>query len=330
MKKAIILSLFVVLILTGCTSKSAMTILEPEEAKAKAEEFIKEELEKVGAVDTVIEIKEITEDSGNYKLAVSLDNKGQKQEVESYISKDGTKFFPQFYDLEKAKEEGEVEGEESTPEPIKPMATLTQKQDKPTVELFVMSHCPYGTQMEKAILPALDVLGDKIDFELKFCDYAMHGEKELDEQLTQYCIQKEQKDKLSYYLKCFLGSEDTDGCLVQSKVDTGKLKTCIASADKEFKVKEMFADKSTWLNGRFPVFNTNKEAVEKYDVAGSPTLVINGEKISTSRDANSILKTICSGFNTAPGECNVPISDETPAPGFGYGGTGADTDASCN
>lgn len=327
MKKTIILSLFLVLILAGCSGKSAMTILEPEEAKAKAEEFIKEELEKVGAVDTVIEIKEVTEDSGNYKLAVSLDNKGNKQEVESYISKDGTKFFPQFYDLEK--EEEEVKEANPTPE-VKPVATLTQKQDKPKVELFVMSHCPFGTQMEKAILPALDVLGDKIDFDLKFCDYAMHGEKELDEQLIQYCINKEQKDKLSNYLKCFLNAEDTDGCLAQSKVDTAKLNACVASTDKEFKVKEMFADQSTWLNGKFPIFNVDKVDVDKYGIKGSPNLVINGEKISVSRDANSILQTICSGFNNAPEECNAPISSETPAPGFGYGGTGTDTNASCN
>ena len=83
-------------------------------------------------------------------------------------------------------------------------AAEVKKNDKPTVELFVMSHCPYGTQIEKGIIPAIEALGDKVDFNLKFCSYAMHGEQELREELNQYCIQKEQKDKLLPYLKCFL------------------------------------------------------------------------------------------------------------------------------
>jgi hypothetical protein len=35
-----------------------------------------------------------------------------------------------------------------------------------------------------------ETLQDKIDFEIKFNTYAMHGEKELAEQLNQYCIKK--------------------------------------------------------------------------------------------------------------------------------------------
>jgi len=74
------------------------------------------------------------------------------------------------------------------------------KKDVPEVELFVMSHCPYGTQMEKGILPVVELLGDKIDFKIRFVYYAMHGEKEVNEEARQYCIQKEQKDKfISYF-----------------------------------------------------------------------------------------------------------------------------------
>lgn len=54
-----------------------------------------------------------------------------------------------------------------------------------------MSHCPYGLQMEKGIIPVVETLGDSIDFQVKFCDYAMHGQTELDEQVLQYCIMKE-------------------------------------------------------------------------------------------------------------------------------------------
>ena len=74
-----------------------------------------------------------------------------------------------------------------------------EKRETPEVDLFVMAYCPYGTQTEKAFLPVLELLGDKIDFNLRFVYYAMHGKKELDEQLRQYCIQKEQKSKKRTY-----------------------------------------------------------------------------------------------------------------------------------
>jgi len=63
-------------------------------------------------------------------------------------------------------------------------------ENLPRVELFVMSHCPYGLQVEKAILPAVKLLGDRIKFNVRFCNYAMHGKAEIDEELLQYCIQK--------------------------------------------------------------------------------------------------------------------------------------------
>ncbi len=58
-----------------------------------------------------------------------------------------------------------------------------------------MAYCPYGTQEEKGILPVVNTLNNKIDFKVKFCDYAMHGKQEIDEQLNQYCIETEQADK---------------------------------------------------------------------------------------------------------------------------------------
>ena len=70
-----------------------------------------------------------------------------------------------------------------------------EKKEVPVVEAFVMSHCPYGTQFEKGFVKVWDVLGKKADFEVKFCDYAMHGKKEIDEQLLQYCIQEDSKAK---------------------------------------------------------------------------------------------------------------------------------------
>ena len=68
----------------------------------------------------------------------------------------------------------QVAGEEIIgPPPVVP------KSDRPKVELFVMSYCPYGLQMEKAYLPAWELLKNKADIDLKFVSYSIHPKKKI-------------------------------------------------------------------------------------------------------------------------------------------------------
>ncbi len=172
-------------------------------------------------------------------------------------------------------------------------------------------------------------LGSKIDFKLKFCDYAMHGEKEVDEQLNQYCIQKEEPAKLQSYLKCFLEDGNSERCATAAGLNKSKVKSCVASVDKTFKVKEKFKDQSTWVSGRFPAFDVFKADNEKYGVQGSPTLIINGQQVSVGRDSASLLSAICSSFNSPPAECQKQLSSAAPSPGFGAGTGGANSAGGC-
>lgn len=324
MKKMIFLMLFVAIIASGCKMKTKT--LTSEEAKTFVADFINNNLMQAG---NTVTIKEVVEEDGLYKVTVTMSN---GQEVVSYLTKDGKKFFPSVMDVEKTKTE--AAGTDKAAETNETQeAANAPKSDKPKVEVFVMSHCPYGTQIEKGIIPVAEALGNKIDFEIKFCDYAMHGEKELDEQLTQYCIDKEEPQKYLPYLKCFLGTEsgsadDSAKCIADTKINAGKIKSCVTATDKQFKVKEKFADKATWVNGRFPAFDIFKKESDQYGVQGSPTLVINGSKISSGRDSATLLKTICGAFNNAPEECQKTMSSDSPSAGFGYKAGNA-TDASC-
>jgi hypothetical protein len=203
-----------------------------------------------------------------------------------------------------------------------------EKKAKPSVEVFVMSHCPFGTQIEKGILPVVDLLGDKIDFELKFCDYAMHDKKEIDEQLAQYCIQEEQNGKFLDYLNCFLEDGDSDRCISEIGIDKEKLSFCIDATDKQFKISESYADKSTW-KGSFPSFDLFKSDNLKYGVQGSPTLVINGVQARTGRDSASLLDAVCTGFKDEPSECSESLSSANPSSGFGFGTTANTAASTC-
>jgi hypothetical protein len=276
----------------------------PNKAASNAINFINEN---VLAGQATAELINITEKNGLYLMAFTIGD----QPYTSYLSKDGTMLFPQVIDM--------------TAEPqavAEPEAFDAPDAAKPKVELFVMSHCPYGTQAEKGILPVVELLGDKIDFSVKFVDYSMHGKIEMDEQTLQYCVQKDFGDKYTKYLACFLDKSNSTDCIIKSDLDTDALSKCINETDVKYNITVMYNDKDSWLSGTYPQFNINKIECDRYGVQGSPTLVINGETApATGRDSATLLSTICTGFTTQPSECDETLSSAAPSAGFGYEGT---------
>ena len=257
------------------------------------------------------------EDIGNlYEITVSYQNK----QMPVYITKDGRYFVQGAVPLSNNNNNNNNNNANQQSPSQTQSPSDVPKSDKPNVELFVMSHCPYGTQMEKGMIPVVIELKDDIDFEIKFVNYAMHPTQgEVEEELNQYCIQKEQNNRYLDYLSCFLKDGDGKRCLNEIKIDTSKLKICTEKTDKEFNVIKNLEDKSSWSSGRFPKFMIYDADNQKYGVKGSPTLIINGQKAQSGRDAQSILNTICSAFTTKPEGCNTDMASfGNPAPGFGF------------
>jgi hypothetical protein len=299
----------------GYYYKTKPTDIGLEGAKNKVLEFVNGNLLQPG---TEAELVSVAKENDLYVVTIKVG----EQEIPTYLTRDGKKFFPQAMETEIT----DADAEKKTTQ-----AMEIPKTDKPTVELFVMSYCPYGTQMEKGILPVISTLGDKMDYSLKFVDYAMHGNKEIDENLRQYCIQKNQPTKLSTYLACFLkkGEGTSDACLTASGISATSIKSCVAQTDAKFSIKKDATDKAKWSNAQYPPFNIDKDDNLKYTVQGSPTLVVNGVIAESGRDSASILKVICEAFNNAPEECLAQLSATAPAPGFGEGKAATDDAASC-
>jgi hypothetical protein len=289
-----------------------------DEAKAKVEKFI---TDNGGGA----EVKSVSDENGLYKIMINANG----QEIPTYVTKDGTKFFPQAVDFAEVQKKMD-DAKKAAENKIKNAA----KKDVPEVELFVMSYCPYGTQSEKGIIPVLATLGDKIKFNLRFVSYAMHEKKEIDENLRQFCIQKNEPSKLIKYLTCFLkkGEGTENACMAEAGVNAAKTSSCMSATDNEFKISASYKDKSKWSNGQYPPFDVEKDLNTKYGVQGSPTLVVNGGEVEAGRDASSLLKAICNGFETQPEECVATLSPNPPSPGFGEGVAAAGSagaDASC-
>ena len=287
--------------------------LSPQEAAQNAINYINENLLQKGVTASLVDV---VEENGLYKIRLKV---GEKEFI-SYVTKDGKILFPEEgIDLEKkiAKEETPTSTQE------------IQKTDKPDVKLFVMAYCPYGLQMEKAYLPVYNLLKEKADMGIYFVNYIMHEKKEIDENLRQYCIQKEEKEKYYDYLSCFVKAGEFEKCLNEAKIDKEKMNSCISETDKEYKITQLYNDKSTWLSGRYPRFDVHTDLNEKYGVQGSPTVVINDKVVEvSSRSPEKFREVICQAFNSPPAECSQTLSNTTFSPGFGLE-TGTSSGGGC-
>lgn len=215
----------------------------------------------------------------------------------------------------------EQEEEPSVPE--------SPKADVPEVELFVMSYCPYGLQMQKGFLPVYQLLSGKADMSVRFVDYIMHDKREIDENLRQHCIQEQGPAEYAVYLNCFLKEGEVEGCLTEAKVNQSALTSCIEVTDKEYSITEHYEDASTWLNGSYPPFDIDAIACQEYGVRGSPTLVINGQQAQVNRSPEAIKQAVCQSFNNSPSECSQTLSSDNPSSGFGFGTAPTGTGGGC-
>ena len=307
MKKIIFLSLFLALLISGCsltipTVKTAKKILKPEEAKVAAEKFINENLLPPNTKATV---KSAVLEGDIYNISLNVGGK----DYNSYMTRDGGKFFQSGLDTaifaQENKDQAATQAGNNTQ--ATPAANAP-KSDKPKVELFVMTHCPYGLQSEKGILPVFQVLGNKIDAKVRFVHYFMHGDKEERETYAQVCIRDEQPAKYANYLNCFTLNGDSTKCSAQAGIDSTKLKSCVAAKAKD-------------------IYKADSALSQQYGVQGSPTLVINGAQSNAERDSASYLTAICAAFNNPPAECAKQLASAAPVAGFGAGSASAGSTA---
>jgi hypothetical protein len=206
--------------------------------------------------------------------------------------------------------------------------TGAEKSDRPVANVFVMSHCPYGLQMQKALIPVIDLLGDKADISVNFVDYLMHGRPEMEDNNNQYCIQKDQPEKFTDYLTCFVEKGDHDECASEAGIDTAKHDACLVALEEEFSPVEIFEASGD----SYPPYPVDAVLDNQYGVGGSPTFILNGVKVSVSRSPEAVKQAICSAFNNPPEECDTQLSSAQEAPGFGplESGGGSETTASCS
>jgi len=192
--------------------------------------------------------------------------------------------------------------------------------ETPDVKLFVMSFCPFGQQAEEMIKPVQDLLRDSITIEPHFvindrsaapsvksgciknntiC--ALHGVKELYENVRQVCIWKDYQDKWWDYVSCINENCDKDDvdtcwqpCAEENQISVAKIRACQEVEGTSIAEKE-------------------RDLSDELGATGSPSLIINGYKYGGERTPETLKKAICKGFKNPPPECKLKVGSAKPA-----------------
>jgi predicted DsbA family dithiol-disulfide isomerase len=168
--------------------------------------------------------------------------------------------------------------------------TPADNKDKVKVEFYVMSQCPYGTQVENAIAPVLESLGNAVDFHLDFIGQetspgvfqSLHGEKEVKGDIVQLCTQKYYPDNYQFVKFVLCQNKDAANvdtnwatCAQENNMDSAKLKACLEGAEGKTLLSESF-----------------KRAQER-KAQGSPTMYFADSLYQGQRDSLSFQRAIC-------------------------------------
>lgn len=270
------------------------------EAQEKVEAYLK-----TLPIDGQVVIDNIVKEHDLYKLDITIS--GQK--IQAYVSKDGSFLFPSVIDLTASPITSATTQET---EPKKTCADI-KKSDKPVLEAFIVSNCPFGVQMQRILVEIplkenikVRYMGSVVDNKVT----SMHGEAEAEENLRQICIREEQADKYWDYVSCYIKEGKSQDCLASAKIDTQKLETCMNGKGVDY-AKEDFA------------------LQDKYSVPGSPTLILDGETVSEfdfgGRTAEAVKTLLCCSFSTQPSACSEALSTEQAAKSFSATYTGSAT-----
>lgn len=198
------------------------------------------------------------------------------------------------------------------------------KSDKPTADFYVFAYCPYGSQMEKALIPVYNLLKTKADINIVFIG-AMHGEFEHVESLRQLSILNIYgKDKLFAYISQF----DTNAAIGNCNGDDTCLTPILNSIYSSLSIDKSKVD--AYMANQAPaLYAADEQKAQANGVTGSPTVIINGVESQVGRSPSLVQEAICSAFNSAPSECSTQLSSTSASAGFGSDSGSASSGTQC-
>lgn len=288
----VLLGVIVALFLRGGNPLTGNAVGFTSESKVseQTEKYINENL--LANSPYKAKVEDATTESGLYKLKVQLG----PQKLDLYVSKNGNLLFPSAIDMTQ-KVEAQKAPEQQQPQNV-------PKTAKPTMDMFVMSQCPFGVQAENSMLEVVKALGDKIEYKIHYIVndngdgtfQSLHGPNEADENIRQLCIKAKVPDKFYAYLECVNKDYRNaptawEKCAKDSGVDTEQIKSCASDEGKK-------------------LLSEDAKIANQKNVGGSPTIEVNGVQYRGTRSPEALKAAMCKAFTQAPSECDKVLSSE--------------------
>ena len=161
-------------------------------------------------------------------------------------------------------------------------------EKKVTLDMYIMSQCPYGVQAEDGAIPAVKKLSDAVEYNIYFIANdngdgtfsSLHGQPEVDENMRQACINEKYPDMFLDYLLCLnknYGNAETawKPCAENNNIDTLAIEQCQNGEEGE------------------QLLSKSIEKSNEIGATGSPTIYLNGEPYQGGRDSLSFIRAIC-------------------------------------
>ena len=175
---------------------------------------------------------------------------------------------------------------------------------KAKVEFFVMSKCPFGTQVENGIAPVLAKMGGDIDFSLDFIGgfaggklTSLHKEPEVLGNKAQICAAKYAPNNYMDMILCMNKTwrkipDNWEECAKQTGMPVDQIRKCYEGQESHELMTASF----------------KKSKAKK--ATGSPTLYIGGKLYRGGRTEKAFTRAVCDAFaKDKPALC-----DSVPAP----------------
>ncbi len=265
-----------------------------------------------------------SEESGVIKINIKVG----ANTFESYATRDGKLLFPQALSMDSTKPTPPPPPTSQNTNPQKQNPNNLAKVDSPLLEAYVVSRCPFGLQMMRAMdnaianAPALAnyikirYIGSLVNGD----GTSMHGQEEWKQNLREICIREEQPDKFWPYIACDMRQTGQEtSCLTSEKVDVAKLNSCVSDKNRGL----AYAKKDFDLSA-------------KNNITGSPTLMLNGAQVSEfdfgGRTSDAIKEIICASSKNQENFCSKKLNTDQAATSFSltYAGAGTSANNSTN
>ncbi len=174
-----------------------------------------------------------------------------------------------------------------------------------TVDMFVMSQCPYGVQALNGMIPAVKQLGNEVVLNVDYIGSnnggtltSMHGPKEVTGDIAQLCAGAIAPGALLDFISCqnkdyARVADNWVTCASSTGIDAQAMKDCVNGEQGKKLLTDSFARAS------------------KKGARGSPTIYIGGQSYRGKRSPDAFIRSICKAHKNAAA---IPVCAALPEP----------------